>query len=435
MALSYAHGSQLWAAADAATTNYVISGVGFTPKAIMVWTNGQTSSTDAVTSATNARVNIGFCASTTNRYCNAILDVDAAAAADTQEIYRTDAVVASVSAAGAMDGLLDISAIGADGFTFTVDDQIPADIRVFWCAWGGADITNAEVIAIAEPAATGNQDYVLAGAFQGDAVLLTGTQIVSATDVNDAEIQDAGLMFGAATGPSNQYVVAINSDEGSLNADLDIYARSDKCAAMVVVAGGNPNAEAAFVQWNSNGFRLNWTARGLTNRRYLALVIKGGQWAAGAYTLNAQTTGNTATVSGLAFQPVGALSATHGQTQSTAATSQSGTSFGLGCWSSPSSRRTVIFGGADAAANMDIALGIDYDSIHIFVSGGAIVVAVDLDVVNADGFRVIVDLGFAPASTTVLFGYLTFGDAAAGPAFMAAEPFIVRQAVNRGATY
>jgi len=413
VALSFAHGDLAWNSADAATTTYTVSGLSFQPKALFFWINGMSSATDAISTATSARWCFGFASGTADRRCQGYLDVDNAATGDTQEIYRNDAILATVSAAGAVDGLLDLTAINSDGFVLTVDDAAPVNLRVFWAAWGGTDITSVATGEIAEPAATGNQDYVVTGSFQPVVVLLAGCQLTAAPPT--AAVQDAGLMFGAATGAAagNQFVLMTNSDEGSATIDVDQYMQDAECLAMCTVAGGNPNARASFVQFNATGFRLNWIARAVTNRRYIYLAIAGGSWRAGSYTLNLATVGNTTTVSGLAFQPVGGLQVDHGDViEQTAGTSVVDNNMNIGCWSSTTSRRCTSIYTKDGTANTEIDLLIDYDTISSHPDGaGALYGSTDLDAINSDGFRVIVDDAYA--AVTNFNGYLVFGDAPA----------------------
>ena len=408
MSLVFAHGDFAWNAADAATTTYVVA-PGFLAKAIVVWITGLSSATDTTSNTTDGRVSIGFATNASDRRCQGFLDVDAAGTMDTQEIYRDDAVVATVDAAGAVDGRLDISAIDSTTITFIVDDPAPVNLRVFWAAWGGGDITNAATGEITEPAATGNQSYTVTGSFQPTVGLFAGCQLTTAPPT--AGVADAGLMFGAATGTGtgNQWVEAINSDEASANVDSDKYSRGDECMAMIVSGGGNPDARAAFNGFDSVGFDLDWTARAVTNRRYIYLVIAGGQWKAGSYNINVGTVGNTATVSGLAFRPDGGLSLGRSQTPEDAAGSSSTfNQMTIGCWSAVNSRRNQGYMDANSSPSADVGLTIDYDSILAVPSPATgTLFVVDLDLVNSDGFRVIID-STNIAGATSFQSYLVF---------------------------
>lgn len=423
MSLEFAHGSQLWASADAATTVYTISGLSFQPKAFMFVSMGLSSATDAASEATSARLSIGFATRTTDRRCQGFLSVDGAAAGDCQEVYRDDAVVATVAAtpAGFVDGLLDLDSVTSDGFTLIVNDAAPVDLMVFWFVWGGDDIVNAATGEINEPAATGNQSYSvvnwLATVLGDNAVLFAGCQLTVGAPT--AAAQDAGFMFGAATatGAGNQFVVASNEDDGSATMDTDGYVRGDECLAMMAVAGGNPNARASFNGFDSLGFDLNWVARAVTNRRYIYLAIQGGSWNVGNYTLALGTVGNTATVSGLKFRPKGGLGASSDRVESTAGTSTAEAKQIIGGWSSTSARRAMAYWSEHSTGNTEIDLAIEYDGMLCFpTNAGAIDWVVDIDAINADGFRVIVDDARAVALTDFQ-NFVTFGDAPRPAAF------------------
>ena len=136
------------------------------------------------------------------------------AASNDGSVAADNSVCITVDGAGTVDGRLDINSFDADGFTLIVDDVTPANITVFYEAWGGTDITAAVVGDIAEPAATGTQNYTVSG-FTSDGlnqcVMFAGVQSVSA--LNTGQGQDSGLCVGFATSTSttNNVVVVGNA--------------------------------------------------------------------------------------------------------------------------------------------------------------------------------------------------------------------------------
>jgi len=416
MALEFAHGDLAWNAADGIGVTYTVSGLPFRPKALLFVLNGQSSAVDAVTDALNARLSIGFATSTSNRRCIAFMSVDAAPTSDCQEVYSNLGVALTISAVPAQDGQLDLNAVNNDGFQLVVDDPPPVDLRLFWYAWGGDDIQNVAIGEIAEPAAIGNQSYSVTGWLPnvGDnVVFFVGCQLTGAVPTSAAV--DAGLMFGFATGigAGNQHVIVSNEDDGSGNMDTDGYARGDECLALIAVGGAaSPDARASFNGFDSLGFDLNWLERGLTNRRYIYLAIQGGSWKAGDFTLDVTTIGNTATISGLAFQPKGALHSSHRQVQDPVDTTHTDAIIGVGAWSSLTSRRAMGYQGDNGGTTADLFLGIEYDQIVVHPATGPIVYySLDINAINSDGFQVIVDQGTGGAPQTFFEGFLAFGDA------------------------
>jgi hypothetical protein len=416
VALAFAHGAIQWAAADVATTVYTISGLSFQPVALRFWWMGLGSATDAASEAIHSRRGGGFATGTASRRCVASQDQDAVGTTVSTAGLFADCIAATVTSTPARDGALDLDSITSDGFTAIVDDAAPVDITVFWEAWGGADITVALDLSIAEPSADGDVDYTVTGFASTDTddqiVMLFGCQSTAAAGT--AERASSGLMVGFASGAAagENVVLTGSSDDASGTSDTDRYGLSSQCLAMIAVAGGNPTAQAALTQFNTNGFRLNWD-RTTTGRKYIALAIKGGAWRAGDYALDATTAGNTTTVSGLPFVPLGVLFMTHFGAENTAGSSSTQDRISFGTASSTSSRRAMGHLAEDGTADAEIDLAIEYDQILVEAdTGGATDTKQDLDALNTDGFRVIEDVGGGNAACWV--GYLTFGSAVPG---------------------
>lgn len=416
MPLSFAHGAVRWLASDTLGSLKTVSGLSFQPKAIrFYWTGIDGVLSDAASQTANERRGIGFASSTTSRRCVGTFGLDGAASMDTDSIARDDAIAVTTDGAGTVTGLLDLDSITADGFRLVIDDVCPATLVVFWEAWGGSDISNVTIGDIAEPAATGTQNYTATGftaAGTDQVVMLAGVQSTAA--VNTGQVNDSGLFVGFATGTAaaNNIVVVGNNDEGSAAADCDGYGRAGQCLAMITVAGGNPNALAVLSAFGTDQFTLNWTARGTTNRRSIYMAIKGGSWAAGGYTIDGNTLNATATVSSLAFAPVGVSLMGRMTTESAAGTATAEDRMSLGSGTSTTSRRAQGIWDEDTTAAQEINHVIEYDSVLAFPSNaGALAASYDINAMNSDGFQIIVDLAGGVASEWQ--GYLAFGNAAA----------------------
>lgn len=413
MALFFDHGAITWLAADAVGATYTVSGLAFQPKALMFLFNGLASTVDAASQTTSARLGIGFASSTSNRGNYQTFSEDAAGNANTRLSANMVSVV-SVSNAADLDGQLDLDAINSDGFRLIIDaGPVDTDIRVFWFAWGGDDIVNVQVARVSEPAAAGVASYNVTNwqtNVLGDNVLLL---VGIPTSFTIGSI-DAGFCFAAATatGAGNQFVNCSNEDLGSAAADTDGYTRGDECFAIIVDGGGNPNSRASFNGFDSTGFDLNWASvlGGALPRNLIYMVIQGGSWKAGNYTLAIGTINNTATVSGLKFRPKGAIHASGDRVQSVAGTSVTEAKQAIGAWSSTSSRRSMSYWSENSPATMEIDLAIEYDGCLCFpTNAGAIDWVVDINAINNDGFQVIVDDARAVALTDFQM-FVAFGD-------------------------
>lgn len=415
MALKFAHGAIQWQSADVATTTYQVSGLTFQPKALRFYWVGIGSASDSASQAVHSRRGMGFATSTSDRRCVGSQDQDTAATSVCTTGYRTDCVAMTLTSTPAADGLLDISAIASDGFTLIVDDQAPVNITVFWEAWGdtAGEIVTAATGEIAEPAATGNQDYTVTGwgttpSDGGACVFFAGVQATAAAQT--AARNDSGFFVGAASGQTaaNNIVVMGNMDDAFGTADTDGYALDGECLAMCTVGGGSPSSRATLTLFNANGFRLNWLARAVTSRKSIYLAIVGGNWQAGSYTIDGSSASATATVSQLPFLPVGVSLMGRMSTEQTSPTGATEDRIGLGTGSSASNRRAMGVWSEDGPTAMEIDTVVEYDSVLAFPSAtGTLAASYDINAWNSDGFEIIVDTAGGVASEWQ--GYVAFG--------------------------
>ena len=429
MPLNFAHGSVQWLTTDVLNATKVVTGLGFTPKALrFYWVGLQSNSpTNAVSGAVNERRGVGFAVSAASRRCvGTFAEDNNNAASNDGSVAADNSVCITVDGAGTVDGRLDINSFDTDGFTLIVDDVTPANITVFYEAWGGTDITAAVVGDIAEPAATGTQNYTVAG-FTSDGlnqcVMFAGVQSVNA--LNTGQGQDSGLCVGFATSTSttNNVVVVGNADDNSATSDTDGYCRQGECLAQIVIAGGNPNATATLSAWGTNLFTLNWTARATTNRRNIFLAIKGGRWQASSYTIAGNTLNSTATVSDLPFYLAGISLIGRMTAQSTAGTSTAQDRIGFGSGLSTTSRNSAGVLDNNGADPTEIGTIVQYNSVLSFPTAvGAVQATYDINAFTINSFQIIVDTAGGVASE--FQGYLAFGSQPLFPTGIG-HPFII----------
>jgi hypothetical protein len=431
MALNFAHGSVQWLTTDVLNATKVVTGLGFTPKALrFYWVGLQSNSpTNGVSGAVNERRGVGFAVSNASRRCVGTFSLDNDnGGAQCGSVAMNTCIAVTVTAAGAVDGQLDLSSLDADGFTLIVDDVTPANITVFWEAWGGTDITSAVVGDIAEPAATGTQNYTVAGFTsdgQNQCIMFAGVQSVNA--VNTGQGQDSGLCvgFASSTASANNVVVVGNSDTGSDPSDTDGYCFQGDCLAQIVIAGGNPDARANLSAWGTDQFTLNWTNRATTNRRNIFLAIKGGSWQASSYTIAGNTLNSTTTVSDLPFFPLRGISLIGRMTaQSTAGTSTAQDRIGFGSGLSTTSRNSAGILDNNGADPTEIGTIVQYSSVLSFpTAAGAVTATYDINAFNLNQFQIIVNTAGGVASE--FHGYLAFGDQMYPRIQSIGHPFII----------
>lgn len=431
MPLDFAHGSVEWLTTDVLNATKVVTGLGFTPKALRFYWVGLrgTSPTNAVSGAVNERRGVGFAVSPTSRRCVGTSSIDNdGGGSQCGSVASNDCVVVTVSTAGTVDGRLDISSFDANGFTLIVDDVTPANISVFYEAWGGTDISVAAVGDIAEPAATGTQNYTVNGFTDdgtGQVIMLAGVQSVNA--LNTGQGQDSGMFvgFASSTLSTNNVVVAGNSDNGSDATDTDGYCQQGECLAQIVIAGGTAvNARAALSAWGTNQFTLNWTARATTNRRSIFLAIKGGRWRASSYTIAGNTLSSTTTVSDLPFYLKGISLIGRMTAQDTAGTATTQDRIGFGSGISTGSRNSAGILDANNQDPTQIGTIVQYNSVLSFPTGaGAVQATYDINAFSLNSFQIIVDTAGGVASE--FQGYLAFGSQPLVSTMSIGHPFIM----------
>jgi hypothetical protein len=411
MAMGFAQGAIQWLTSDALNSTKVVTGLGFCPKAIRFYWMGHQSTTDSFTQAVSERRGIGFCSNATTRRSVGTFSADNVADSDCGSVAADDCVCITVDGTGAIDGKLDISSMDPNGFTLIVDDVTPANLTIFYEAWGLDDIQQVTIGDIPEPAATGTQNYTANGFnARGDNQVVMFAGVQSTAALNTGQANDSGFCVGAASGTATaeNIVVVGNSDDASATMDTVSYARATECLAMIVVAGGNPNARAVLSAFGTDTFTLNWTNRATTNRRYIYMAIKGGGWRVGSYTIR-QDSGRTAAISNLPFILKGISFMGSMKTQSAAGTSTVQDRIGLGSASGLLQRKAMGVLDENATASSEIDLAISHDSISSYPSAtGTEQARQDLSVFGYNNFTLTVQID-AGGPENEWMGYLAFG--------------------------
>lgn len=396
--LKFAHGFFRVLATDAVGTTYTqpctdTGGTGtFQPNAIRAYAVGIGTGADASSTTLNFRGSIGFAVSATDRRCIASLSEDNVGTSVCARGYQTDCLIATVINTPAIDGKVDVDALLSTGWRAIVDDQLPVQLVIFWEAWL-ADV--AVIGEIAEPAATGNQNYTVTGftaSGAGQCVLFAGTQGTGAAGT--AERADAALMAGMAVGTADgdNAVAWTNSDDASATMDTDRYALTGECLSLALVAGGNPSSRAKLTAWGTNQFTLNWIARGTTNRRYIFLAMKAAEvvWRVDGLTFDGVA--STVTVSGLPFTPLGLCGVNATGVASTPGTSSVGARINIGTGSSTTSRRCLGYFDDDAVTTSAIALAENYQALLMELNLTGVVVRYDIDAILSGGYRLVQEI-------------------------------------------
>lgn len=393
-----------------AVTTTIEINTGFEPKAIIFWWTGITGTIDAVGSS-DVSQGVGFACGTTNRRCAGWATTDGQSTSVTGRINRNDACVATISGAGSVLGLLDISSFDADGFTLVVDDQFPASIRIHYMALGGDTITNATTGEFDMEDGDVTQPVVVG--FEPNAILLSSTLFASSTQGT------IGLFgFGAATAPDEAAVIAIGDRTGIGDQDANSYCRMGECMAILdsTQAGGPVDMRAEFNEFNTdNGgsFELNWVETGFTGTRlcnYLALA--GASVKVGSLSTEVGT--STEIPVDLGFTPEAVMFVSAARTESIANSSSAHAHFSMGAATGPTER------GAQAAWDEDFpspstsasATAVEHDAVYINIAADDTVQArMDVQSFDSNGFTCIMDT--ADIAQNFVW-YMAFGEPSGG---------------------
>lgn len=388
-----------------ATNTIAVTGVGFQPEYIMFWLTGRSNSTDAIGRASHFR-GFGVACSTTDRRSIASVSLDAVAAADAASAHDAAACILSVSpTTPAIDGQLDLQSFDADGFTLICDSATwPRDTCVAYLALGG-DLTNAASGVLTEPVSTGDQDVTSLG-FQPDFVMFFSAGI--AADAPGAKI-DSDIMIGAATAAAAQGVWVGGSNDAAANMGTASYCTAGECIAMLAANMGTINARADFVQFLSNGFRINWAERAST-RRIHWVALKGGSYRVDNLLTQTDTTTDIVETS-FGFQPTAAMFLSHTLAENASDTRNTDDILSIGAFDSVSSRLAMGVLDENGAADSEVTTAHEFDEVYVNITNTSTIAGLmDIKSVDADGFTMIMD-DADPAQRFVW--YVAFGSTAA----------------------
>ena len=170
--------------------------------------------------------------------------------------------------------------------------------------WNGSPVTSWLPVAVGTlsvPTTTGNQD-VTGLPFQPKAVIFRCACLGSGTPA-DTDVYLA--CFGAATSSSQQWSIGI-AENGAASSNAGRRAVTNAC--ITLLANGTPavDAIATFVQFNADGFRVNWTDAAASAGMVVEFTALGGadltNVFAGSHTIVRNTAGTEATT-GVGFTP------------------------------------------------------------------------------------------------------------------------------------
>jgi hypothetical protein len=263
----------------------VITGVGFTPKAIIFWTAGSL----AASGTWNGQVAalLGFTAGPANSYCCFAGASDGVATTNTTRRIAAKAI--SMTYQETLFDEADLQSFDADGFTLNwtaASNGAWGAVVINYMVLGGSDITDAKVMNWTSPTTATNKVVTGVG-FKPDLVL--HSSICSAglpTSVNQGYFS-----FGMMNKHGQQCANSIYTQDGISPSNTSRMQQTDACISGVDTSEAN-SVEANFVSMDTDGFTVNFSRQqfGASAPQIISLCLKGISSKIGAFNTAAAGT-------------------------------------------------------------------------------------------------------------------------------------------------
>ncbi len=282
----------------AGTGDIVETGVGFQPKALLLWFTRQTATGFASTMA----LTVGFTTDSTQRGSLSMYSEDNVGTVNNVHYLRDTAAVAGIVRSAGNNFVSDIctlTSFDADGFTlsYSKDLTFGGQWICHYIALGGTDLTNAWSGTITTPIVTGPQPYTGVG-FEPDCLIL-----LSALTHTLATQTATGSKFGI--GAFDGTTQATSFVEENTTSPTDLHSIQTGEIIHALNQAGTDNTVATATSFDADGFTLNFSVAQANARFVHALALKGGQYK--VVTDTQKTSTGTKQKTGVGFTPTGLL--------------------------------------------------------------------------------------------------------------------------------
>lgn len=388
-------------AANTSTGSQAVSGVGFQPKALILWTTGQVNA-DAYEA--NQRLSFGIATAAAEEMVATYHSVDAGTAADVAQGLVATACIRLFSDTGPTeDCVADFTQFDSDGFTLNWSNAPASAIIVHVLALGGADLTSAKVGTQSLSSVGSPQAFTGVG-FTPECVLLVGNSS------GDDSTSLASISVGAATGASVEAASMIAEDDGTPNMTCATW----QAASLLLLPNStapSQGSEADLASFDSDGFTLNVPDLPTAARTFGYLALAGGDYHVGIETQ--RTSAGTKATTGVGFKPAGLLVVSANLVAGGTFDATNDALLSVG--GADGTREGVTWGGQDDALSTSVAKSNQTTSKAVRLAAAASTPSTnaeaDLASLDSDGFT----LDWTTADATAReFWYLAFGPAAAG---------------------
>ncbi len=398
---------------DAVTDTIAITGLGFTPKALILFWTGRDDASNAA-GRSDAFPGVAYVGGTTSRVMSSGKMEDAVGTTDTARYARDDAIVGLIGPGDGEDGLLDLSSFDADGFTVVVDQVFGIDLRIQFLALGGDDLLNVFTGEFLQPAAPGNQSVTGVG-FTPSLCMWTG--VASGGGLPLGPGGNHQLVWGGMIDGTQQGSTSAAAGNGDGTTSSARHSRNGDQAHASTADGGAVNARFEFVSMDADGFTVDHIEADNDRTLFMCLEIEDDAVAMG--DLLTTTNPDSIVVTGVGFKPAAvyffsANNAENGEDASTADAIMS-----VGAATSPTNRGACCYQDRDGLGTSEDSTAINFDQVYLRLSTGAspvIVGSMDLTSMDPDGFTCFMDDPEpSPAPGAAFVQWIAIGEAEPDP--------------------
>lgn len=397
---------------QAAGNTVDITDVGFQPVVVLFWWSGRTDTVDAQ-GEQDMKGGFGWARSSTSRACAAWQVDHGLTTMQCHNVNRNDSCIASITTAGATDGLMDFNSFLSNGFRLTIDDAFATSLRVHYLAMDASTCTQSASGSSAIPTSTGSRSNTGAG-FQPNCVFfVTGDGFAALNTIDTWVMAHVGVACGGST-PSQGCLTARSEGDGIGTSITHRYCNNDDAFA---ISFGGADLRMQVTGWLSTGWTENWVeTQGAASHDYLWLALALDRVSLTTFTT--QTNTSTAiSLTGHGAQPIGALFFSAGHTAETtlglANSAVTHAQQSIGAYDG-TNQRAAAYLDKNAAASADCGVAVEHDAVYIHQSTAA-TIAID-GLMAATGFTSDgVDCLMSDADPAASFGWaVLIGEADTG---------------------
>ncbi len=246
------------------TGNQAVTGVGFQPDSVMfLWSF----TTDVDVSERGSEIGIGFAESAAAQGGMVYAAKDNDTNTEKRWQQRTDATILILDPERSppdQDAVVDFVSMDADGFTVNKSDPPKNDTPIFYLALKGG---RHSVGAFDQATTTGNQSTTGVG-FQPEQLILASFNLAATTALSGG----GAISLGAAASSTARGGIWFQDRSDADPSEANMYTATSDTLTLAT-GPSTVDARADFVQFDPDGFTLDWTTADATARQTLYWAV------------------------------------------------------------------------------------------------------------------------------------------------------------------